>query len=647
MVSPRLRPILAAAILALFLIPLIPLAPASGAAPLVADAGDSKTGPVGASLEMRGSAKGGTAPYTYAWSFLGTSAKFSAPTATLTRFDTTGLLPGVHNLTLTVTDALGATATDTVAIGVNPAGSQKFTGSILAGVPVDSAATTGLDRRSHTFNVPAGTPGFTATLDWLDADFGDFDLHLFDPNGQMVGGESAAGTSKPERLTVTAPLAGTWTARVDAYVAVLDQYTLDIVILGTGSAVPDPGVYHGGGALVSRNYLFGATDVQTLKADHTSDVTRIEWDLNGDGLFPDAVGNPIVANFTPGGVYPIAARAYNAYGLRETGVTKVEVFTAAHARILRCNGGPQNAQFDMETSAFLPQCWGHIGHNTYYLGPQAWTIAHGLGRSTLLEQGFSPPKTINVNLTTNTVFETSLDGVTWTPLAVAYYRMSPTDPVARQIVSTPLGASQPFRFIRVHAPESTAEGLSGFLDASGIELALNPATVQGAPRFAGSATLTCEQDLMEDFIAAHPCTFGGYNRYDSPSALHTYFLQAGSTAVTSVSGNVTVGPWRHDDWVRFESDKEGVNMTLEGSEDGIAFLALHTFRAKFFEDTGFNVTFSHPTSLAFLRLRSDYSQLYGRSLSEPAYAAQRHLKGYMLDSRLTVEGLNLSTVLLN
>ena len=61
---------------------------------------------------------GGTAPYTYAWTVpggLGVSA--NSPTSATSSFTATGLTPGnvvSCDATITVTDSLGATATDTV-----------------------------------------------------------------------------------------------------------------------------------------------------------------------------------------------------------------------------------------------------------------------------------------------------------------------------------------------------------------------------------------------------------------------------------------------------------------------------------------------------------------------------------------------------
>ncbi|MDX1610742.1 MAG: hypothetical protein R3185_00125 [Candidatus Thermoplasmatota archaeon] len=97
----------------LLLTVLLPAPGAAGDGPLVADAGESRVSLGGDSLAVQGRIFGGTAPHTVAWTLDGEDARFADPTSLETTLDVTGLT-GDLLLTLTVTDAEGAQATDTV-----------------------------------------------------------------------------------------------------------------------------------------------------------------------------------------------------------------------------------------------------------------------------------------------------------------------------------------------------------------------------------------------------------------------------------------------------------------------------------------------------------------------------------------------------
>lgn len=70
-----------------------------------------------------------------------------------------------------------------------------------------------------TFNVPAGTSQLSFELAWRDnwADFPthDVDLLLLDPAGNLI--VDAATLANPERLTLTDPLPGSWTALIEGF----------------------------------------------------------------------------------------------------------------------------------------------------------------------------------------------------------------------------------------------------------------------------------------------------------------------------------------------------------------------------------------------------------------------------------------------
>ena len=73
---------------------------------LTADAGGSYGGLVGEVIEVHGSASGGTPPYTYSWN----SERTTRTGATV---EFTYVRRGIYTATLTVTDNVGNTATDT------------------------------------------------------------------------------------------------------------------------------------------------------------------------------------------------------------------------------------------------------------------------------------------------------------------------------------------------------------------------------------------------------------------------------------------------------------------------------------------------------------------------------------------------------
>jgi PKD repeat protein len=114
---------------------------ANASAPLQAGAGPAESGNEGSAVSFLGSAQGGTAPYSYAWSFGdGTTTSGTAVPAHTYAQD------GKYTITLTVTDASGATSTSqtTAAIAeVPPAASisgAPATGHVYVGTAVTLTA---------------------------------------------------------------------------------------------------------------------------------------------------------------------------------------------------------------------------------------------------------------------------------------------------------------------------------------------------------------------------------------------------------------------------------------------------------------------------------------------------------------------------
>lgn len=87
-----------------------------GSGVLKADAGPDKFTAVGSSVVLEGSASGGVAPYSFLWSPIS-----GLSSATQAQPVYTPVVSGTVSYTLTVTDALGATASDSVTINISPA----------------------------------------------------------------------------------------------------------------------------------------------------------------------------------------------------------------------------------------------------------------------------------------------------------------------------------------------------------------------------------------------------------------------------------------------------------------------------------------------------------------------------------------------
>lgn len=123
----------------------------SSPTPVIANAGSDTTICRGVSATLRGSASGGAAPYSYRWSPASGLSASSAATTTASPFNTTVF-------SLTVTDANGCAATDTVVVNVSTA------------VNVDVSVTQptcGLANGSATTQVTSGTPPYTYS--WMPA----------------------------------------------------------------------------------------------------------------------------------------------------------------------------------------------------------------------------------------------------------------------------------------------------------------------------------------------------------------------------------------------------------------------------------------------------------------------------------------------
>ena len=281
-------------------------------APLLSDAGDSpfvRSGDEGALL---GAGYGGTEPYTFAWtSEAGTIEGADAPTAA---FDATDVPAGRYPVTLTVTDAAGATSSDQVVVVVYEQGEQTL---LEESRPDATPGVTGVSEPiDFPVEVPAGVTSMTVDVTW-DVPANDYDLVVLDPSGTEAG---SSGNAPPdfESTTIASPAAGTWTVRVNKYATVADAVTATVVATTSG-VDPRPTVDAGGPYTVISG--------QALDLDGTVDggaapvVTG--WDTDEDGRF-DADGTDVSVTL-PEGRRLVTLKATDADGLERRQMTSVLV----------------------------------------------------------------------------------------------------------------------------------------------------------------------------------------------------------------------------------------------------------------------------------------------------------------------------------
>ncbi|HET7686451.1 MAG TPA: S8 family serine peptidase [Candidatus Limnocylindria bacterium] len=294
-------------------------APASETAPLVADAGDSAFVASGQPAPLLGIGYGGSEPYTFAWSSdAGEITGANAPSAEL---DTTGLAPGTYTASLAITDAGGASASDTVKFVVYGAEERRLLdetrqdttpGVLGVGVP---------GFLEFPFEVPAGTSRIDVALSWT-LPVNDYDLRVLDPDG--VERESSAG-GVPETSEATGlndPQPGTWTVMVDKFATVADTVTVTVDATVT-TPDPRPTVDAGG------PYSFALGAAQALDGTITGGTAPVAaaWDTNEDGV-ADLNGTDVTASL-PAGRHLVTLKATDAAGLERRQTTSVLVADAA------------------------------------------------------------------------------------------------------------------------------------------------------------------------------------------------------------------------------------------------------------------------------------------------------------------------------
>lgn len=265
-------------------------------APLVADAGNSAYVPVGEHAVLHGTSFGGTPPYSYRWDI--PEGQLLVPDNATAVIDTADLAAGTYLATLHVTDGAGDTASARVAYTVAGEAAGEEVELFNESVALDPPAVASLPfgPTDFEFEVPDGMASITGTLTWT-VPANDYDLHLLDPNGDEQASSTDFIPDDSEVATVTNPVPGTWTARVERFATAGDpQITVTVVgverpVDATGD--PRPSVDIGG------PYGFVAGDQQLLRAE-VEGADAVRWDLNLDGVFDDATGAEVVADLPPG-----------------------------------------------------------------------------------------------------------------------------------------------------------------------------------------------------------------------------------------------------------------------------------------------------------------------------------------------------------
>ena len=267
--------------------------PSPSGKPLIADAGDSALLVADEPHLLGGMAWGGHAPYTYAWSFHGESARFTRPNDPNSLFRTEGLKQGDHELMLTVTDAVRATARDTVRIRVIPITQiLDVKDSASIGINDEDLGQSGAidgQTKEYPFTLPPGVRRLDLKLSWSThqtdpiglTGVNDFDLHIEGPDptyADNTGG--ATSNAMPERLGIDNPKPGAYKAFVSPYIALPDDFELVVTIVKNPGANPIPDL------TLPSIYRFAAGKAQSLLAKVKGPaLAHTGWDADFDGRF--------------------------------------------------------------------------------------------------------------------------------------------------------------------------------------------------------------------------------------------------------------------------------------------------------------------------------------------------------------------------
>lgn len=601
------------------------------------DAGFSQIAYDGAPLHLQARATGGAPPYAFAWS--APAGNFTDPASSAPDFLTNGLPIGDITLALTITDSIGAMATDTVREHVDQTRLLvEKNVTIVLGVP-DEPAGVSEDGKRVSFIVPTGYGTVTATLSWPDAASVLY-LDLQDSSSVTVASDRSGAS--PLRATATAPTPGAWTAIIRPYSSTGTTAHLVVRALNTG-ALPTAYV---GAAPYWESAVFGRLDAQKLRAFPSGGIPpyAVAWDADGDGIFEISGEN---ATFTfPGGDRNVSTKVTDGAGFETLVTTPIRVEPSIQRVTYGiCGGATDFPLWTMEFSASRGTCWIHGGHHSYFMGDHAYALRELHGFAFDVEQQFAPslpdPAFITDPLHRQLSVEVSLDGRSWTTVGSGQYGyVTPADPTRdtyeRQNVFFDIVASgQPFRFLRVHNPLSLSEGLSGYLDHTQLRFKVDDLGPVARPA-SGPATrsYSCDaSDNMEAFFATHPCWFGGIDRYDAASFYATYFLGENAT-LDRATGTFQLAPFRDDDFTAGTAlaSARFTKAYVQTSVDGRNWTTQATVNATYGVPQAFDLTLPH-VDARFIRFFPEYHALFDLNDS------RHHPRAYFLQTDVTVTGL--------
>ncbi|HVL90906.1 MAG TPA: S8 family serine peptidase [Actinomycetota bacterium] len=296
---------------------------------LVADAGDSAFLAEGMAHGLSGMAWGGRAPYRFSWSGPGGTARFTDAAAASTAFDTRGLKSGDYMLSLSVRDAAGRSARDSVKIRVfetKPRTILEESDTPPFGLPDEMILGHGADSpdgqtREYPFSLPAGLLRLDLNLEW-DTYVGalgvygvnDYDLYVEGPDASYADIVSGATGSHPEKISIDKPKAGRYKAIVSAFLSVADEFRLTVGVVDQPGTSPLPEIQ------IPPVIRFATGAPQTLSAKAPKGGA-VSWDLNFDGVFETA-GASVAASFPRGTHLATVKVVKNGFEIRRTvGVT--------------------------------------------------------------------------------------------------------------------------------------------------------------------------------------------------------------------------------------------------------------------------------------------------------------------------------------